>query len=349
MVTATDVGRRPAARSQRLVDLRYRRPGRYLISWYALIITVVLALLIEPGTFKPASTDLVTAMAGVLLMASLGQLLIVMLGQIDLSVPAYMTLSAAVNVYFIDSAGPVVTIVLAIVLCAVISAFSGALVTLLRLNSLIVTLAMNTLLTGALIEWLGQTYSQSGASPAWLQKVGHADVLNVNAIFLIAVAFALVVGFLLYRTRVGRQVSAVGDNGRAAQLLGIRVHAVCIGTFAIAGALYGIAGALAAGFLRTPDSTLGTPYQLSTLTAVAIAGAAFSGGPASVSSLVGACFLLQLLDQALTLHAFDAGVRVLVQGALLVLAVASGSIGRFSRMGMQRLRAGRGPSTAAAP
>ncbi len=54
----------------------------------------------QPGTFKPASLELVTALAGCLLVASIGQLLIVMLGEIDLSVPAYMTLAAALNVHY---------------------------------------------------------------------------------------------------------------------------------------------------------------------------------------------------------------------------------------------------------
>ncbi len=56
-----------------------------------------------------------------------------------------------------------------------------------------------------------------------------------------------------------------------------------------------------------------------------------------MSSLAAACVLLQLLDQALTLQGLDAGVRVLVQGVLLVLAVAAGAIARVSRQGVQRL------------
>jgi ribose transport system permease protein len=61
--------------------------------------------------------------------------------------------------------------------------------------------------------------------------------------------------------------------------------------------------------------------------------------------LVAACLLLQTLDQALTLQGLDAGVRVLVQGVLLVLAVAAGAIARASRQGLQQLTRGR-PSAA---
>ena len=308
-----------------------------MISWYALAGTILVAAVMQPGTFKPASLELVTALAGGLLVASIGQLLIVMLGQIDLSVPAYMTLAAALNVHYESKWGTATTIIVAIVLCAAISAVSGVLVSVVRLNSIIVTLAMNTLLAGVLIQWLGQTYSENGGASQWLQDLGRSDIVSFSAIFWIAVGVALVASFVLFRSRVGRSVSAAGANEVAAGLLGIRVHAVHIATFAAAGALYALAGLLIAGFVRTPDPSLGSTYQLTTLTAVAIAGAVFTGGPASVSSLAAACVLLQLLDQALTLQGLDAGVRVLVQGVLLVLAVAAGAIARVSRQGVQRL------------
>lgn len=333
----TEVAAGRSARSRWLVDMRYRRPGRYMIAWYALVLTVVVAAIVQPNTFKPASLELITALAGCLLVASLGQLIIVMLGEIDLSVPAYMTLAAALNVRYDSDWGSAATAAVAIVLCAVISGLVGALVTVLRLSSLIVTLAVNTLLMGVLIEWLGQSYSEDGGAPQWLLSIARTNVAGINALFLIGVAIAALVGFVLYRTRVGRFVAAAGANRRAAELLGIKVRAVHITTFAAAGALYAVAGLLTAGFVRTPDATLGSTYMLSTLTAVAIAGVVFSGGPASVAALAAACVLLQVLDQALTLQGLDAGVRVLVQGVLLVLAVASGSIGRVAHQGIRRL------------
>ena len=320
-----------------MVDLKYRRPGRYMIAWYALALTVVAAVIIQPRTFHAASLELITALAGCLLVASIGQLLIVMMGEIDLSVPAYMTMAAALNVHYHREWGALTTLVAAIVLCAVLSAFSGFLVSVVRLNSIIVTLAMNTLLAGVLILWLGQSYSQDGSAPDWLMSIGRKDFANISAIFVIALVIAGVAAFVLYRTRAGRSVAASGANRVASGLLGIHVHTVQIATFAASGALYAVAGSLTAGFVQTPDATLGSTYQLQTLTAVAIAGVLFSGGPSSVSSLVAACLLLQVLDQALTLQGLDAGVRVLVQGVLLVLAVAAGAIARVSRQGVQGL------------
>ena len=175
-----------------------------MISWYALGLTVLVAAVMQPRTFKPASLELVTALAGCLLVASIGQLLIVMLGQIDLSVPAYMTLAAALSVHYDNKAGSAAIAIMAVVLCAAISAVSGVLVSVVRLNSIIVTLAMNTLLFGVLIAWLGQTYSENGSAPRWLIDIGRRDIAHINEIFLISIVISIVAGFVLYRTRVGR-------------------------------------------------------------------------------------------------------------------------------------------------
>lgn len=321
----------------RAVDLRYRWASRYRTGWYAVLAAIVLAALLQSDVYSSASRALVTALAGALLVASLGQLLVVMVGAIDLAVPGYMTLSAAVNVHFVGPDGPFVAFLIALVTCTVVGAMSGALISLLRLNALIVTLAVNTIITGALIIWMGQTFSTGGQAPGWLQSIGRANVGHVSAIFLIALGLAIVVSIVVHRTRAGRQVAATGANPAAAQILGIRVHAVYILTFATAGILYAVAGALTAGFVQAPDSTLGTPYQIQTLVAVAIAGVTFGGGPASVSPLVAACVLLPLIDQSLALHNLSPGLRVVVQGALLVAAVAASSLTQLGRTGLKRL------------
>ncbi len=338
-MTVSEVSVRTGAHDRAgLVDLRYRRPGRYMIAWYALAMTVVAAAIVQPGTFKPASLELITALAGCLLVASIGQLLIVMLGEIDLSVPAYMTLAAAMSVHYDNQIGTAVTAVVAIVVCAAISAFSGVLVSVVRLNSIIVTLAMNTLLAGVLIVWLGQTYSENGSAPSWLIDIGRKRLRAHQRDLSDRGRRSPRRGLRPVSAHAsGRSVSAAGANKVAARLLGIRVQVVQIATFAAAGALYAVAGLLTAGFVRTPDPTLGSTYQLTTLTAVAIAGAVFSWRTCQrLLAGRGLRRCLQTLDQALTLQGLDAGVRVLVQGVLLVLAVAAGAIARVSRQGVQQ-------------
>ncbi|MGQ7937625.1 ABC transporter permease [Paraburkholderia sp. D1E] len=328
--------RRPP-RSRLLVDLRYRLPSRFLVAWVALIAVGLVAAVTTPATYAEPSINLITAVTGVLLLASLGQLLVVTLGSIDLSVGSLMTLGAAVNVHYLGSFGGSGSFLVAVVLCMGISLLSGTLITLFRLNSLIVTLAVNTIVGATLVLWMGQTFSSDGQAPAWLRKLATRYFFNVSAIFVVAIVLSALTAAALLLTRPGRQLVATGTNRRAARVLGVRVNLISLITFAVAGAFYATAGTLLAGFVRVPNADLGMPYMLTTVTAVGVAGALFSGGPASASSLIAGCLLLQVLDQALAIQNFSPGVRLMVQGVVLILAVAANTLALLARQGWQRL------------
>jgi ribose transport system permease protein len=329
--------RRPA-RSEWLTDLKYRFPGRYMASWGALAALVVVAAVVAPATLGGKSIWVVSALAGILGLASLGQMLIVMIGAIDLSVPAIIATSTGIVVHYgVGGSNLGAVIALALLPSILISVFNGLLVSVLRLNALIVTLATYGIVSGAIVLWTGVSFSATGEAPATLRRWAGWSTLNVSACFTFAVLVAVALAAVLSRTRAGRQVAAVGSNRRAAAALGDRVRLVELSTFAVAGLLYGLAGVLLAGFVGTPDISVGAPYQLATVTAVAIAGVAFTGGPASVATVLSACIFLQLLDQFLAILGLSAGVRIVVQGLALVVAVAALTLGRYGLTGIQRV------------
>ena len=309
-----------------------------MVSWIALLaITAVIAVRV-PEALSSTSLNLVMGLAGCLLVASLGLMLIVMLGSIDLSVGAYVTLSAAINVHYLAPYGALASFVAAVAACVAISLASGALITVFRLNALIVTLAVNTIITASITLWMGQSFAGDGASPGWLRSIALSDWLGVNGILWIALALASLVAFMLSTTRLGRRFVATGTNPQASKMLGINGTLLAIGGFGAAGFCYAIAGSLLTGLVRVPNKDVGTPYMLLTIVAVALAGALFSGGPASVSSLVASCLVLQLIDQALALEDMSQGVRAVVQGVILVLAVSISVLVTYGRSGFTRLR-----------
>jgi ribose transport system permease protein len=323
-----------------LTDFKYRYPGRYLAAWGALGLLVIVTLFAAPAALKGDSIWVVSALAGVLIVAALGQMLIIMLGAIDLSVPATLAAVAGIIVHFGGEGENVPLVLLGALLTAVaISVVNGLLISVLGLNSLIVTLATFGIVSGMISFLTGVSFSLTGLAPQGLRDFATGSVLNVNTCFLVALVVALVAAAVLHLTQVGRRVAEVGSNPRAARALGVRVAGVRVSAFAAAGLLYGLAGILLTGFVGTPDVTVGAPYQLATITAVGIAGAIFAGGPSSVASLVAACVFLQLLDQALAILGLSAGARTMVQGAALVIAVAAITIGSAGVAGFRRTMA----------
>jgi ribose transport system permease protein len=318
-----------------ITDLKYRFPGRYLASWGALMLALLIIALVVPVALRPDGLKVATALTGVLALASLGQMLVVMLGAIDLSVPAIITCSAGIVVHYGTPGSNLLAVIGgALAISVVISLLNWLFISVLRLNAIIVTLATFGIVTGGVVLWTGTSFSLTGLAPTDLQNFTRWSVLNLNACFVVAVAVGVIIALVLSKTRGGRQVAAIGSNRRAARFHGIKVRRVEFFTFGGVGLLYGLAGVLVAGLVVTPDTSVGTPYQLATITAIAIAGTAFNGGPSSTASVLCACLFLQLLDQALSIYGFAAGPRVVAQGVALVLAVSAITLGRFAVSGL---------------
>jgi ribose transport system permease protein len=326
--------------SQLLTDLKYRIPGRYLASWGALASLLVVVIVTVPVTLHASSLQTLTALAGVLALAAFGQMLVVMLGAIDLSVPAIITVSAGMVVHYGTAGANVLLVVLgALAVAVAISLVNWFFIGVLRINPIIVTLGTLGIVEGGVRVWTGVSFSLSGLSPRSIKDFGQSSWLNLNACLYVAIAAGVVLAVVLSKTRGGRQVAAIGANRRAARFQGVPIARVECAAFAGAGLLYGIAGILVAGVIGTPDVVIGDPYQLLTITAVAVAGAAFNGGPGSVAGVISASLFLELLDQAMQIHGFSAGVRTVAQGGALVLAVSALTLAQLTT---SRVRSGLG-------
>jgi len=241
-------------------------------------------------------------------------------------------------VHFVGQLGAAESLVVTVLVCAAISAASGALIAFLRLNALIVTFSVNAIVASALTVWLGMQFSPTGKTAGWLRSVATGSWLSVSTVFWFAVVLAAVTAFVLSRTRGGRRVAAVGDNRAAARMLGARVGLITTAAFAVAGVFYALAGLFVAGLVDSPNPGLGSPYQLTTITVVAIAGTSFAGGGSSIGALMAAALMLQTLNQLLALQNLGAGTLNVVQGALLVAAVSLNTWAQMGRSGFRRLR-----------
>jgi ribose transport system permease protein len=327
--------------SNRGVDLKFRFAPRYRVVWIALLALALLTLISAHEVFRTDSMTLVTGLAGVLTIASAGQLLVIMSGGIDLSVPAVITLAAGIVVHQTNAVdgrlfGAIVEV---LVITAAIGLITGLLVVVVRLNAMIVTLAMNGVVTGVMLLWIGTTFSNTGQVPANLAKLAVRHVGFMSLVGLIAIGLVALLALVLRSTSAGRCYVAAGTNRVAAEIIGVRVAFYELGGYVLAAMLYGIAGIFLAGLLTTPDFTVGDAYQLSTIIAVALGGAALAGGPASLVCSAGGCFFVALLQQYLQAKSYSAGVSQVVNGLVLILAVALVTVGSGGRFRISRIAA----------
>lgn len=322
-------------------DLAFLFASRYRVVWTAVAILLVVCAASASELFGEQSLLFISALAGVLAIAAAGQLLVVMSGGIDVSVAGVITLTGAIVVKQSQSqdgrlAG---AILIALALGLAVGLVNGLLVSIVRLNALIVTLAVGGIVGGATILWAGTQFSASGEVPQALSTFTAHRAGFFSVVAAIGLGLLLLLGLGLRNTAVGRAYVATGTNPVAAEIIGIRVRAYQVGGYALAGVLYAAAGILLAGLLKTPDATLGAPYLLSTIIAVALGGASLAGGPASMACTAAGCFFVVLLNQFLAIENFPAGVKELADGIALVLAVALVTVGADRRFRLGDLRA----------
>jgi ribose transport system permease protein len=292
--------------------------------WLATGALLVIAALIAPETLSGESLSSgVLPFMTFLAVAGLGQMLVIMIGGIDLSIPGVIVLVA--NVMVGVSSGEdgrlVKALVVALLLSTGIGLVNGLLVSLAGLNPLIVTLAVGQIVTGVTVGY-ARTIANETAVPPGLSSWAIRDVLGVMWIFWVGALVTVVLTLALRYTRAGRRFQAVGANPRAAWIGGLHVQRYQTLAYAIAGLLYGCAGILLAGFIRSPSIDLGDPYLLGPIAVVVIGGASLAGGLASATSTWVAAFALTFLSQMLRVL----GLSTAWQYAVYGVAIAAGMV-----------------------
>jgi ribose transport system permease protein len=125
----------------------------------------------------------------------------------------------------------------------------------------------------------------------------------------------------MHRTNLGRMLHAIGDNQRAARLAGVPVERVRISAFIVSALSAVVAGVILGG--RAGVSTdIGAGYELQAITAAVIGGAQLLGGRGSVLATIAGALALEAIFTLLNILGFDQPIRLVVQGLILICAVA---------------------------
>ena len=198
---------------------------------------------------------------------------------------------------------------------------NGVMVAVGRVPSLVVTLATLYIIRGIDILIVGGNEVTAQTLPNSFTNIPRATVAGIP---YLAIAIAVVIGvgaYYLRAFRSGRELYAIGSNPEAARLAAIPVGKRVFTAFAVSGAIAGVAGVLWAAQYQTIDSTAGTGYELTVISAVVVGGVAIFGGSGSaVGAAVGA-LLLSSINSALNVLGFPQLWLEAISGFLLLLAI----------------------------
>lgn len=308
------------------------RTGRAGAILTATVLAVAVGAVVAPSSLAPASIWGMLPLVAVLAIVALGQHLVIQQRGLDLSVAGAVSVAAVIVTALPDRAADTAEVALwcavAIAAACAIGVLNGALVVLLNVPSLIATIGVNSLFTGAAI-WLAGGVPRQGPRP--LVALGRAEWLSLPVIPILALIVVVLTALAMSRMVIGRNMTAVAVNPAAARLLGLPVRALRLLAYAAAGAFYGIAGVLLAAHLATPSVLCGLPYVLASVAAVVVAGNSVAGGaPASVgATAIGALFLTYLGQLVLSVG-MPVSAQAITQAAIVLISavIAARSGGR---------------------
>ena len=291
--------------------------------WLATGALLVVAQIIAPETLSSDSLrSAVLPFMTFLAVAALGQMLVIMHAGIDLSTPGVMFLGG--NLIAGVGAGSNDKLAVAILACLGVGALAGLVngffVGILKLNPLIVTLAVGQVV----LAW-GLKYSREVASgenvPRALSSWAADKPVGVSTVFWTGAALTIAVALALRYTAAGRRFQAVGANPRAAWMAGVHVRTHVVFAYTAAGTLYALAAVLLAGVRISIDPGFGAAYLLAPIAAVVIAGASLSGGLASATSTWVAALALTLLTQMLRILGLSTAMQFVVFGGAIIVGM----------------------------
>jgi ribose transport system permease protein len=260
------------------------------------------------------------AVIGVLALASLAPLIA---REFDLSVGAICVLASIVMAKCMaDLSMPLaLSIVVGLGVGAAIGLMNGWLVAYLRVNALIATLGVSTVI-GGVIQWITEGNSIVSGISADLVSFGAGNWFGLPRTVYALALVGVLIAYVLVQTPYGRYLHFVGSNPASTRLVGVNVRRTVLGSFVISGLLSGLAGALLIAQNGNATPQTGGDLTLTAISAAFLGATAIRPGRFNVIGTIVAIYFLAFSINGLTLLGVEAWINNVFTGAALVIAVA---------------------------
>jgi ribose transport system permease protein len=307
---------------------RRRLLTRYLAAYGLPLLTLLVGVFFSVWP-KTSPTFLTTANLQVLLgtqtvvaVVAIGALIPLIANEWDLSVGAVAGLAAVSSAQVMShGTNPVVAVLAGLGIGALVGLANALIVTRARVNTVITTLGMATVIDG-LVNQRTQGVAVTSDIPTSLTDFGTGTWLGLPRTVYAVAVIALAVYYLLGHTPFGRYLYALGSNPAAAELVGIRVRTVLSGAFVLAGVLAAAGGFLQVARSGGADPHVGDGFTLPALAAAFLSAASIRPGKYNIGGAMVALVFLAVVNSGLNLAGTPAYVADYVNGSALILGVA---------------------------
>lgn len=307
-----------------------------------LLILLIGIIIIEPSFLSVNNLRNILAQSSTRMIIALGVGGIIVTQGTDLSAGRIIGLSAVVSASLLQATDyayrmypdlphlpVIVPILLAMVLCGMMGAINGFAVAKLKTPPFIAT--MGTMLLAYGVTSLYFDRPPYGAQPiAGLDEtfkqlaVGSIGSGNFRIPYLViyAAIICLIMWFIWNKTKLGKNMFAIGGNPEAAEVSGVNVARNLIIIYVIAGLLYGLAGSLEAARVGSATNNTGFMYEMDAIAACVVGGVSFAGGVGSIGGIITGVLIFQVLNYGLSFIGVSTYLQFIIKGIIIIAAVA---------------------------
>jgi len=290
-------------------------------SWMGALVAAVLLWLLAGAVTGSLSVSFILAnatIAGFLTLAGTAQMIVIASkpGNFDLSLPYVITFGAYImSAGFLGQGNTAGSLALTVLAGALAGALNALLIVRLRIPAIVATLASGYIIYSLIVAIQSGVFSRVGGL---FEAALRLRIAGVSGALVATVATLVLVSILLSRTVFGLQLHAMGQNGEAARLAGVRRGWLTLGTFMLSGVLAAWLGALLATYQGGVSADLGRSYLLGSVAAVVVGGTRITGGATSVFGTALGALVLTLAQSDLILLQLSIGAQYVIQGLLVL-------------------------------
>ena len=292
-----------------------------VVVYLILVVLLIFSSLLSDTFLRPRNIANILRQAVAIGLVSIGQTFAILTAGIDLSVGSVISLTSCLTAGLMMGRDtmilPVVLLVIAIAL--LIGFGNGLIIVKTGITPLIVTLGTMSIIQGAVLVYTDAAYGE--VAPAFFFLAWGEIAFIPFPVSILAVAGAAGV-FVLRRTKFGRYIYAIGGNEETARLSGVKTERVKIYTYMICSFTASLTGLFLASRMGMGDPLIGAPYMLDSLVPVLIGGTLLSGGKGSLFGTFAGIFILTVLSNSLNLLEVSGYWQWVVEGVIILVAVA---------------------------
>ncbi|GHV74334.1 galactoside ABC transporter permease MglC [Spirochaetia bacterium] len=312
--------------------------------YFILVAILITVVVIDPKFASISNVMNIIKQASTKGILALGVAGLIVLAGTDLSIGRVLGFSAAITAslvqsvtysarYFPNMTVPInlmIPLILSIAVAVAFSLINGFGSAYLKMHPFIVTLGTQLIAFGCTCLYIeaqpsGTAQALSTFDKNFLNKAAGSFTVGTVKIPFVVIYFlicAVIMHIIWTRTKLGKNMFAVGGNEEAARVSGVSVPKTIMLVYLMAGVCYGIASFLEAGRVQSVGANTGINYELDAISACVIGGVSFFGGVGTITGVVVGSILLQAINYSLYFLGVNAYYQYIIRGLIIIIAVA---------------------------